>query len=61
MQENTKLTQEDLDRVEKYLNGSVHQIERKPFRPWLLLGGIVVLMTVLSLLSYLLAYLHGVV
>ena len=61
MEDNKKLTQEDLDRVEKYLSGSIHQVERKPFRPWLLLGVIVGVMVVLSLFSYLLAYLNGVV
>lgn len=27
------LSQEDLDRVQEYLNSPIHQVERKPFRP----------------------------
>lgn len=27
------LSQEDLDRVQSYLNSPIHQVERKPFRP----------------------------
>ena len=56
-----KLSQEDQARVEAYLSRPNHQVERKPFRPWLLLAIILGVMTGLSLLSYLLAYLHGVV
>jgi hypothetical protein len=56
-----QLDDEDLARVDKYLSRPNHQVDRKPFRPWLLLGVIFIVMTVLSLFSYLLAYLHGVV
>lgn len=56
-----ELNSEDQARVERYLNRPTHRIERKPFRPWLLMGVIVLVMTFLSLFSYLLAYLHGVV
>ena len=57
----SKLNEEDLARVEKYLSSPNHQIERKPFRMWLLLGVILLVMTGLSLFSYFLAYLYGVV
>jgi len=58
---NNQLSSEDQARVEQYLNRPTHQIDRKPFRPWLLLAVILLVMIGLSLFSYLLAYLHGVV
>ncbi|MFT5116744.1 MAG: hypothetical protein ACI9NY_000267 [Kiritimatiellia bacterium] len=57
----TTLTAEDQARVDSYLNGPIHQVDRKPFRPWLLLGVIVIVLTVLSLFSYGIAWWHGVV
>lgn len=52
----SRLKPDDLKRVEEYLQLPQHQVERRPFRPWLLLG--VVLMTVIGLgfLSRLLSY-----
>lgn len=61
MTDNKQLNEEDLARIERYLRRPNHQVERKPFRPGLLLLVILLLMTGLSLFSYLLAYLHGVV
>ena len=58
---NRQLSTEDQARVEQYLQRPNHQVERKPFRPWLLLGVIVAVMTVLSLFSYWLAWVQGVV
>jgi hypothetical protein len=58
---NTQLTPEDQKKVDRYLSSSIHQVERKPFRPWLLLGIIVCVMTALSLFSYAIAWWHGVV
>lgn len=58
---NNQLGPEDQARVEKYLNRPIHQVERKPFRPWLLMGVIVAFMTAMSLFSYFLAYINGVV
>lgn len=55
------LSAEDQARVDSYLNRPNHQVNRKPFRPWLLLGVIVVVLTALSLLSYGIAWWHGVV
>ncbi|MEG1039183.1 MAG: DUF3094 family protein [Pseudomonas sp.] len=50
----SRLNPEDQRRVDQYLQAPQHQVERKPFRPWLLLG--VVLVTVgLGLLSRLLS------
>ena len=58
---NTQLTPEDQEKVDRYLNSPIHQVKRKPFRPWMLLGGIVCVMTVLSIFSYAIAWWHGVV
>jgi hypothetical protein len=55
------LSDEDQGRVDSYLSGPNHQVDRQPFRPWLLLGVTVVVLTVLSLLSYAIAWWHGVV
>ena len=57
----SKLTPEDQARVDSYLNRPNHQIERQPFRPWLLLAVIVAVLTVLSVMSYGIAWWHGVV
>lgn len=60
MAENKKLSDEDLARVNEYLNSPVHRQERAPFRPWLLLlvlTLVVISMTVVSL-GY--AWMHGV-
>ena len=56
-----RLSEEDQLRLSKYLQQPIHQVERKPFRPFLLLSIILLIMTGLSLFSYLLAYLHDVV
>jgi len=58
---NNQLNPEDQARVDQYLSRPNHRVERKPFRLWLLLGVIVLVLTGLSLFSYLLAYLHGVI
>jgi len=61
MKTHTKLYPEDQAKVDEYLNRSNKRIERKPFRPWLLLGVILGVMTLMSVFSYFLAYQHGVV
>lgn len=48
-----ELSDEDLARVEKYLSSPIHQVERKPFRPWLMMFGLVAVVVSLSLLSLL--------
>lgn len=61
MNKPTSLSAEDQARVDRYLSRPNHQVDRKPFRPWLLLGIIVAVLTVLSLISYAIAWWHGVV
>lgn len=55
-----KLSDEDLARVAEYLNSPIHQTERKPFRPWLFLAFLMILVTGLSALSLLYAMQHGI-
>ena len=57
----SQLTGEDQEKVDRYLRASIHQVDRKPFRPWLLLGVILVVMTALSVFSYIVASIHGAV
>ncbi|MEA9976069.1 MULTISPECIES: DUF3094 family protein [unclassified Pseudomonas] len=52
----SRLNPDDQQRVEEYLHTSQHQIERKPFRPWLLLVVVVAVTIGLGLLSRLLSY-----
>lgn len=51
----SRLSQEDLQRVEQYLSAPQHQVQRKPFRPWLLLLLVIAVTIGLGLLSRLLA------
>jgi len=53
----SRLNPEDQKRVEEYLQAPQHQVERRPFRPWLLLIGVVAVVVALGLLSRLLSYL----
>lgn len=56
-----KLTPEDQARVDKVIHRGVNSVERKPFRPFLLLGVILLVLTLMSGLSYLIAWYHGVI
>ena len=53
----SRLKPEDQQRVEEYLQLSQHRVERKPFRPWLLLCVVLIAVIGLGLLSRLLSYL----
>ena len=53
----SRLKPDDQERVEEYLRLTQHRVERKPFRPWLLLGVVLVVVIGLGLLSRLLSYL----
>jgi len=53
----SRLNPDDQQRVEEYLHTSQHKVERKPFRPWLLLVVVLVVVVGLGLLSRLLSYL----
>ncbi|QKX16408.1 DUF3094 family protein [Microbulbifer sp. YPW1] len=56
-----KLSDEDQAKVDTYLKSGYNDVERKPFRPFLLLGVILVVLTALSLLSLVIARTKGVV
>ena len=53
----SRLKPDDQQRVEQYLQLPQHQVERRPFRPWLLLAIVVVAVIGMGLLSRLLSYL----
>lgn len=53
----SRLNPDDQQHVEEYLQLSQHQVERKPFRPWLLLGVVLVVVIGLGILSRFLSYL----
>ena len=53
----SRLNPDDQEHVEEYLQLSQHQVEREPFRPWLLLGVVLLVVIGLGLLSRLLSYL----
>jgi hypothetical protein len=57
----SKLSPEDQARVDAVIARGVNSVERKPFRVWLLLGVIMIVLTVLSFFSYFLAWVYGVV
>jgi len=49
------LNPEDQRRVDEYLRATQHQVERRPFRPWLLLVLVVAVTIGLGLVSRLLS------
>ncbi|MEM6544247.1 MAG: DUF3094 family protein [Pseudomonadota bacterium] len=51
---------EDQQRVDEFLKRGVNSVDRKPFRPILLMLLLIVVVTTLSLLSQLIANLEGV-
>ncbi|NWD09316.1 DUF3094 family protein [Pseudomonas gingeri] len=53
----SRLNPDDQKHVEQYLRLSQHQVERRPFRPWMLLVVVLVVVIGLGLLSRLLSYL----
>ena len=53
----SRLNPDDQHHVEEYLQLSQHQVERKPFRPWLLLVLVLVVTIGLGLVSRLLSQL----
>ncbi|MBD9565376.1 MULTISPECIES: DUF3094 domain-containing protein [Pseudomonas] len=53
----SRLNPDDQKHVEEYLNLSQHQVERRPFRPWMLLVVVLAVTMGLGLLSRLISYL----
>ena len=56
-----ELYPEDQQKVDKFLSANVNDVERAPFRPLLLLGVIVFVLALLTLVSFFVAFGHGVV
>lgn len=56
-----KLYEEDQQKVNDVLSRGVYRVDRKPFRPWLLLGAIFVMLGIITVASYLIATFHGYV
>ncbi|BFM13347.1 hypothetical protein R50072_35000 [Simiduia litorea] len=55
------LSPEDQAKVDSVIHSGCNDTERAPFRPWLLLGIILLTLTVLSVISYFLAWQQGAV
>ncbi|QQZ41316.1 DUF3094 domain-containing protein [Pseudomonas sp. SK3(2021)] len=53
----SRLNPDDQRRVEEYLQLAQHRVERRPFRPWMLLVIVVTITIGLGLLSRLISYL----
>ena len=53
----SRLNPDHLKRVEEYLQLPQNQVERRPFRPWLLLAIVVIAVIGMGLLSRFLSYL----
>ena len=51
----SRLNPEDQQRVDEYLHAPQHQVERQPFRPWILLLVVLAVVVGLGLLSRLLS------
>ena len=59
VEKNRQLSDEDMARIEEYLSISVNQVERKPYRPWLLLLVLWVVVAALGGVSLLFAWMNG--
>ena len=53
----SKLSPEDLARVQQYLSSPIHSVERKPFKPWMMMLALVSVVVILGLLSQMIAWL----
>lgn len=60
MANKNRLSPEDQARVDQFISQGVNSVERQPFRVWLLLGAIFAVLTILSLSSFVLARVLGV-
>jgi gamma-glutamylcysteine synthetase len=58
--EENKLSPEDQANVDAFLKRGVNSVERKPFRPFLLLGIVLVFVTFMTVFSLFLARINGV-
>ncbi len=56
-----RLSPEDQARVDRYLSSNINDVERKPFRPLLLLAIVFLVLGLLTVVAYLFAKFQGVV
>ena len=56
-----ELYPDDQARVNEVLSKGPYKLDRKPFRPFVLLGVILGMLAVISVASYLIAYFHGII
>lgn len=56
-----ELYPEDQARVDKVINQGIYRVERKPFRPWLLLTILVGMLVVVFIVGYVLGRVLGFV
>jgi hypothetical protein len=61
MAQKPKLSDEDLARVDSYLNSGFNVTERKPFRPLQLLGVLALIVVGISAFALLIARMNGVI
>jgi len=52
----SKLSPEDLARVQQYLSSPIHSVERKPFKPWMMMMALISVVVILGLLSQMIAW-----
>ncbi|HAB55951.1 MAG TPA: hypothetical protein DCE61_06255 [Cellvibrionales bacterium] len=52
----SKLSPEDLARVQQYLSSPIHSVERKPFKPWMMMLALISVVVILGLLSQMIAW-----
>ena len=52
----SKLSPEDLARVQQYLSSPIHSVERKRFKPWMMMMALIAVVVVLGLLSQMIAW-----
>ncbi len=57
----SKLSPEDQARVDKVLRQGVNRVERKPFKVWTLFAVLLLVLTLMSGVSYWIAWQYGVV
>jgi hypothetical protein len=58
MRKPEELSPEDRQRVEEYTHSGIHSVERKPFRPWLMMLLLLVVTTLLSVIAVVLERLY---
>ena len=59
LSEQPKLSDEDMARVSEYLNLPQHRRERSPFRPWMLMLVLTILVISMTVISLIYASQHG--